>query len=75
MNSFIVSLFTVSAHFSGHRLPFAVVSHVTLSSAQLTLEPSRSSNRREVQDMVRTRSARLCSVPVVSVMVSVVVIG
>ena len=43
------------------RLPFTVVILVTLPTADLTSEPSHSTIRREVQDLVGTRcSSRLC---------------
>ena len=50
------------------QLPFTVVIHVTLQTADMSSEQSRSTIQREVQDMVGTRrSSRVCLHPVVTV--------
>ena len=52
------------------QLPFTVVIHVTLQTADMSSEQSRSTIQREVQDMVGTRSSsRVCLRPVVAVVV------
>ena len=54
------------------RLPFTVVIQVTLPTADLSSEQSRSAIQREVQDRVGARcSSRVCLHPVVTVMVVV----